>query len=159
MWKSKAPWFIGQRAEHLAILHLTRRGDLVVTQASTDDGPDILVEISRNNKVTGRIFGVQVKASQRFRIVPDNSLRGDEFKIPIRAFSMPEDLPFPLCLFLFQMENDEGFYRWLIEPIVRTESRPKLLVNEENIFRKLTREELDSIVGQVNNWYENRPYF
>ncbi len=154
-------WSFGrQRAEHLAILHLTRRSDLLVSEPrlEADNGVDFLVEICKNSRITGRMFGVQVKASTHLQISP---LTENEVKIAHRdgaAIHLPstlEDLPFPFCLFLFQMEDDEGYYRWLNQPVI-TEGISELAVNRKNIFKKLTKESLDDIVEQVNGWYAKR---
>ena len=60
------PWYIGERAEALARVYLTRRPDLLVKQEEADYGVDYIVEITKNNRPTRRIFGVLVKA----RIAP-----------------------------------------------------------------------------------------
>lgn len=148
--------FVEQRAIHLAIMYLTRRDDLVVTQPDVDYGLDILVEISQENKATGRMFGVQIKAGQYLKITPDGSSGNREVKIAIELPSALEDLPFPLCLFVFQMDNDAGFYRWLNEPVIDEEGLPRLVLHKENLFKPLTKDELDTLVEQVNTWYEKR---
>ena len=42
--KKNNSWFIAERAIHLAILHQTRRSDLIVTRPDENYGIDILVE-------------------------------------------------------------------------------------------------------------------
>jgi len=53
------------------------------------------------------------------------------------------------------MANDAGYYRWLLEPIVESDNGT-LSFNTKDIFKQLTKEELDIIVEQVNQWYEKR---
>ena len=36
------------------------------------------------------------------------------------------------------------------EPIINSEDIPKLVLNKENIFKNITKKELDAIVEQVN---------
>ena len=151
--------FFEQRAIHLAIMHLTRRDDLVVTQPETDYGVDLLVEISQEHKATGRMFGVQVKTSQRMTMTSDNASGHPDVTFDLELPSIPDDLPFPLCLFLFRMDNDAGYVRWLKAPIVNDEGMPKLGHKQENLFKFLTKDELDALVEQVNIWYEKRRTF
>ena len=144
------PWYIGERAEALARVYLTRRPDLLVKQEEADYGVDYIVEITKNNRPTRRIFGVLVKA----RIAPITVSAGDS----LAAFHfMPEkwmvEIPFPLCLFAFTMENDEGFYQWVVEPIV-TDDGAKLRQNIGKELSQLDNAALDRIVAQVNHWYD-----
>ncbi len=57
------------------------------------------------------------------------------------------------------MDNDAGYYRWLNAPIIDEEGIPKRVLHQENIFRRLTKVELDELVEQVNIWYEKRKVF
>jgi hypothetical protein len=144
------PWYIGERAEALARVYLTRRPDLLVKQEEADYGVDYIVEITKNKRPTRRMFGVLVKA----RIAPIIAGTGDS----LAAFHfMPEkwmeEIPFPLCLFGFTMENDEGFYQWVVEPSV-TDDGPKLHLNTGKELSRLDNAALDRIITQVNHWYD-----
>jgi len=144
------PWYIGERAEALARVYLTRRSDLLVKQENADYGVDYIVEITKNNRPTRRVFGVQVKA----RVAPITAGAKDS----LTAFRFaPEiwmaEIPFPLCLFAFTMENDEGFYQWVVEPIVTVDG-PKLHLNTDTELSRLDNAALDRIVEQVNSWYD-----
>lgn len=155
--KRQESWFMEQRAKHLAILHLTRRGDLFVTESPVDYGLDLLVEVSKDNRATGRLFGVQVKASNRLPVLAENAFGRNTVTISLQVADMLEDLPFPLCLFIFHMLTDEGYYKWIREPIISAkEEMPQLRRNRENVFTRLTRETLDEIVQQVDVWYAGR---
>ncbi len=83
------------------------------------------------------------------------SVDKNEYKIKVATPEVLKDLPFPLCVVAFNMENDDGYYRWVLEPIVGPASA-NLSANTRDIFKKLTKEELDIIVEQVNQWYEKR---
>src|SRR5262245_50523456 len=140
------PWYIGERAEALARVYLTRRPDLLVKPEEADDGVDYIVEITKNNRPTRRVFGVLVKA----RIAPmtaEESLAAFHF-MPEKWM---EEIPFPLCLFAFTMKNDEGFYQWVAEPIV-IDNDPKLRLNTGKELSRLDNAALDGIVTQVNHW-------
>ncbi|HAJ58467.1 MAG TPA: hypothetical protein DCP31_03695, partial [Cyanobacteria bacterium UBA8543] len=101
--------FINERAKHLAVVYLTRRQDLVTERMTADYGFDILVTILRDKLPTGRVFGVQVKGQDKaFKDIQELSLSftGKETNYFL-------DLPFPVCVFLFTMEDDRGYYRWI----------------------------------------------
>lgn len=144
------PWYIGERAEALAQVYLTRRSDLRAKQEDADYGVDYIVEITKNNQPTRRVFGVQVKA----QIPP---IKGGVLEslrpVPSTSENRVEELPFPLCLFVFTMENDEGFYQWVLEPVI-SDDGPKLRPNKTKILSKLDNAALERIVAQVNQWYD-----
>jgi hypothetical protein len=96
---------------------------------------------------------VEVKARRSLQAKP---LADETYKIDLATVAFPRDLPFPLCIFMFDMENDEGYYRWLLSPQITNEGEPKVLLNQENAFRKLSRDELDTMIRLVNDWYEKR---
>jgi hypothetical protein len=151
-----AEGLLEERAEQLAVVHLTRRDDLVVVPAHADYGIDLLVHIAKAGTRTGRIFGVQIAARNAVKFVHNGASEGQKVSISLPFSPAFSDLPFPLCLFVFSMENDEGYYRWILEPMIEADARPRLVLNEQNFFRKLTKIALDNIVQSVNTWYEAR---
>jgi len=155
--EEKDVWYLGERAEQLAIVYLSRRNDLVITrQTGPDYGLDFLVTLTKEGDYTGRIFGVEVKALRSRKQVRPVLRDSDEIKIEVRQIEILKDIPFPVCLFVFTMDNDEGFYKWIKKPVYRIDGTPQLAADETKIFRKLDNEAIDEIVVQVNNWYENR---
>lgn len=144
------PWYIGERAEALARVYLTRRPDLLVKPEHKDYGVDYIVEIMKNSRPTRRAFGVQVKARVAPIVVGAESSRTTFRFVPD---SWMAEIPFPLCLFVFTMENDEGFYQWVVDPIITTDG-PKLHLNVHTELRRLDDTALDHIVEQVNSWYD-----
>lgn len=151
-------WYITERAEQLAFIYLSRRDDLVITKQNDDYGIDFLVSIVEAGKYTGRVFGVQIKAGLSLEPTQENISSKDRFMLNISEPPVPEDIPFPLCLFAFAMENDEGYYRWLKEPQFSSDGQPKLALNKVSEFKKLTKAELNHIVSQVNLWYEKKSH-
>src|SRR5438132_382010 len=140
MQKSEA-WYLEERAEQLAIVYLSRRDDLVITKqrAGSDDGIDLLVNLLKTGTNTGRVFGVEVKALRSNRQIQPASKR-EAVRINLSKVRVPRDIPFPLCLFVFIMETDEGYYRWVKKPVYGLSRKPQLLLNDENTFRKLSTE-------------------
>lgn len=156
MQKSEA-WYLGERAEQLAIVYLSRRDDLVITKqkSGSDDGIDLLVNLLKTGTNTGRVFGVQVKALMSNRQIQPVSPR-EAVRINLNKVRVPRDIPFPLCLFVFIMETDEGYYRWVKQPVYGLSKKPQLLLNDENTFRKLSTEAVNEIVLDVQGWYDCR---
>jgi Domain of unknown function (DUF4365) len=156
MQKSDA-WYLEERAEQLAIVYLSRRNDVVITRQrdGSDDGIDLLVSLLKTGTSTGRVFGIEVKALRSNRQIHPASQR-EEVRINLSKVGVPRDIPFPLCLFVFIMETDEGYYRWVKKPAYGLSKKPQLLLNEENTFRKLSTEAVNEIVLDVQGWYDRR---
>ena len=64
--------------------------------------------------------------------------------------------PFPVCLLYFTMENNEGRFTWIAEPIIE-EGKPVLKYHEAANTRKFDKGALDEIVDKINNWYDAMP--
>jgi hypothetical protein len=143
-------WYIGQRAEALTKVLLTRRTDLIITSLQEEErGLDYRVEITPEGQPTGRIFGIQVKARIQ-ALQKDTQLR-------LNGHTDGEKMTtiFPVCLFYFTMEDNGAYYRWLIEPIITNDQAPKLSKVRTNEFHKLDSEEINHIITRINDWYEH----
>jgi hypothetical protein len=153
---TKEAWYIGQRSEALAIMYLTRRDDLIVSrQKEKDRGLDFLVTLLKDGGYSGRLFGVQVKATVSTpKLVQHDNLI--EIKLNLDSLQSLAELPFPVCLFFFTLENDQGYYKWILEPVIEGQSSSKLFFNKSNEFTKLTDKEIEEIISVVNNWYDTR---
>lgn len=146
-----------RRAESLAAVYLTRRPDLHVERyAVKESGIDFLVTILKEGASTGRLFGVQTKGiyKQGNRASSHNGSKATAHSID---YSISADLPFPVCLFLFSMQDDAGYWRWLLEPRTDAEQRQLLMFSGTGVS-PLTNEALAEIVERVNRWYDV-PYF
>ena len=144
--------FINERAKHLAVVYLTRRQDLVTERMTADYGFDILVTILRDKLPTGRVFGVQVKGQDKaFKDIQELSLSftGKETNYFL-------DLPFPVCVFLFTMEDDRGYYRWIRYTV--SESNQVLRSIEQDRWYPLDEHEIGQIVDDVNAWYDAKSH-
>src|SRR5436190_803186 len=116
--------YIHERGELLAKLVLTRRKDIEVGDlGNLDAGVDLFVRISRP-LMGGEIkphFGVTVKAT-------DDSLPSEA--AATAYINAHQDRPlrgvflFPIVLFLFSMDGDQGYYSWLFGPSVTGEYGP-----------------------------------
>jgi hypothetical protein len=141
--KTSMAEFIKERARLLAFVVLTRRDDVVVDRGGSHLGFDYLVSLGSNGTPTGRVFGVHVEG----RDVGQAALPLS--RDPVEA----EDAPFPVCVFLFMMEDDRGYYRWLKEPVV-ARGRSQLRKPADARWVDLDTAALGEIVGRVNQWYD-----
>jgi type I restriction-modification system DNA methylase subunit len=65
------------------------------------------------------------------------------------------ELPFPVCLFFFTLDKDQGYYKWILEPVIEEQGNSKLHFNQSHEFKKLTDEGIDNIISTVNRWYDS----
>lgn len=153
--KEKEAWYIGQRAESLAVMYLTRRNDLIVSRQQKDYGLDFLVTITQGGGYSGRLFGVEVKATAS---TPKSAQHDNFITIPVdeAATNYPTEFPFPVCLLFFTLDNDYGYYKWLLEPVVEAQHNPKLIFNQSNQLKKLSDEAIDDMISSINLWYDSR---
>jgi hypothetical protein len=69
------------------------------------------------------------------------------------SFLRRGQFPYPVCLFHFIMDGDQGHYTWVTEPAVTSEG-PRLLMHEAANCRTLDKAALDEIVDKVDRWYD-----
>jgi hypothetical protein len=144
--------FIHERAERLALVYLTRSEEIAVEQMQSDYGLDMLVTILRDKLPTGRIFGVQVKGRDgTFQDIEPVASR----TLPQREKDYFQDLPFPVCVLLFTMEDDKGYYTWLKYSSNSNKSLPFL---EQNQWRCLDSYPVKHIIEEVNAWYDEKSH-
>ncbi|MCL6750089.1 DUF4365 domain-containing protein [Nostoc sp. CCCryo 231-06] len=154
--KTTAPWYIGRRAESLAVVYLTRRDDLIISQPTPNQGLDFLITITKDGVYTGRLFGIEVKATDSTSNLKKHN---DILKLDKNRLSRLEnfkDLPFPVCLFFFILENDQGYYKWILEPKIDGEKQVKLHFNEDDELKNLDDKEIANIISSINSWYDHR---
>ncbi|MBD2246028.1 DUF4365 domain-containing protein [Nostoc sp. FACHB-888] len=154
--KTTAPWYIGRRAESLAVVYLTRRDDLIISQPTLNQGLDFLITITKDGVYTGRLFGIEVKATDSTSNLKKHN---DILKLDKNRLSRLEnfkDLPFPVCLFFFILQNDQGYYKWILEPKIDGEKQVKLHFNEDDELKNLDDKEIANIISSINSWYDHR---
>jgi hypothetical protein len=145
-------YFIENRAVHLAIVHLTRRQDLSIQRIDDRDrGLDLLVAIQNDGILTGRIFGINIKAQDKaIQNITDRS----QFPIQTETHYY-QDLPFPACVFFFTMEDDRGYYQWLKYPLLPNQT---LESEERDRWYSLDENALSQIIEAIATWYDAKPY-
>lgn len=145
-------WFVVQRARAMLVMHLTRRDDLIVKESAKETGPDYLVWISKENELPSvRQFGLFLRASVKTVTMPrlNKSLRPQ-----VHALLRGKNFPYPVCLFYFTMQDDQGYYAWIVEPVLTEDGMPQLRRHTDASCAQLDRAALDKIVNQVNAWYD-----
>lgn len=96
--KQDLKYFIGERAEQLAMVYLTRSKNLVVERMRADYGLDLLVTVLQDQLPTGRVFGVQIKGRDRaFKDVQQEA----SLTLSQKESYSVQDLPFPVCILIF----------------------------------------------------------
>jgi hypothetical protein len=71
----------------------------------------------------------------------------------MQSFLRLGSFPYPVCLFYFTMDDNQGYYTWVAEPAV-TADGPRLLMHEAAHCRKLDTAALGEIVAKVDGWYD-----
>ena len=140
--------FYKERAAQLAIVYLTRRDDLRVQNPLPDMGIDLFVSLLKNEKATGRFWGVVARG------VATEAAAEKEQSGVLGENALLRDAPFPICEFVFAMDTDAGFWRWLREPAEGETTR--LVWSGHKNLRTLDNAAIESICQTAHLWYEQR---
>ncbi len=158
-------WYIAERAEALATLFLTRRNDLEVIPSGRygrNAGYDLLVRLTPQHNSIDMTFGIEVKG------VRAEKRRGKGSFLVNYARNEIVDLGLPICVFLFAVDDEQGYYRWLFEPVIAPRGKAELrfglggiaadLAGREQLairsdFAPLTGPAIDALIERVKQWY------
>jgi hypothetical protein len=151
-------WYISERAEQLAIVYLTRLDELrVVKPADLHSNLDYLVLIEIPDYETEPRFGVVVKGSLKTSQNQPDANRSDVHHLTdLELARYQSDSDIPICLLVFIMEDDQGWYRWLREPIITEERQGVLHDHPAGALQELNTNVLHRLVTQVIEWYTVR---
>ncbi len=143
--------FIAERVRALAVVYLTRRDDLIITEEAADFGVDLWVTLNLEDKEGHRKFGVELRGG-RTAATADHA---NKVLYPsMQKMLRYGPFPFPVVLFFFTMENNEGWYTWAAEPVVSSGGNFELVQHGEASCRPLNTEAIDEIVAAVDLWYD-----
>jgi len=144
--------FLEIRAAQLAVVHLTRRADIAVSQetSSHDARADLLVSLLNSGREVGQLLAVEVKAVPWDREAADASHQFSQHSHRVSRF------PFPMVLFVFSMETDQGFWRWIRQPGADSEDAHRLLTVTDETLIVLTDASMDRMLDSVREWYSQR---
>jgi hypothetical protein len=143
--------FIAERVRALAVVYLTRREDLIISEDTADPGVDLRVTLNPEDKHGHRKFGVKLQgiwtATTSGR--PDKNLQ-----TTMQRMLRYGPFPFPVVIFFFTMENNEGWYTWAAEPVVSSGGDFEIVQHGEASCRPLNTDAVDEIVEAVDRWYD-----
>ncbi len=142
---------IGERIRAVAIVYLTRRPEITIHEETKDIGIDLLAFITPEDKAGVRQFGVQLKGIWE-DVTAEQANRA--LRPTMRAMLRHGPFPFPLILFFFTMEKNQGWYTWMAEPLVSPQGGVELPIHREAHCRPLDDRAVDEIVARVNAWYD-----
>lgn len=142
---------IEQRAESFAYLYLTANKRLSVFQQYRERNPalDFLVKIKDRALATSGEFGVEVEGALANGCELPLT---DAALLDIKPKRLHVDSAIPVCLFVFFVDVDCGYYRWLREPVL--DGTFHLKNNDSAWFQPLNEAALNAIIMQVRQWYK-----
>jgi hypothetical protein len=149
-------WFIGQRAEGLAVVLLTRFPVTLSREADhTGQRPDLRVLVDPE-KPGLREFGVEIKGTMHIRHVVDehHCVRPQVLRASRR---MLEECPFPVALMVFDVATDAGFFGWLLTPVIKG-GKAGLLKADPVSVEPATNERIANALSQIREWYAAGPW-
>lgn len=155
---------ISKHAEVLATVCLTRRSDLSVIPVSRynrDAGYDLLVQLNNKKSDVNMSFAIKVKGMLGSNLEQSNNFAVHYVRGQIANGGLP------VCVFLFDVDSEQGYYRWLYEPIMHDDGRPYLRLDRQVedsdnhskrrkirwAFQQLDDGAIERIIDQVKNWY------
>jgi hypothetical protein len=62
--------------------------------------------------------------------------------------------PFPVVIFYFTMEDNQGWFTWVAEPLTSPDGGIELRVHKEASCQPLDDHAVDEILTRVNSWYD-----
>ena len=137
------------RANQLAIVHLTRRRDISILQEPYVDAVrlDLLVSLLENGQDVKQYLAVEVKALS-------SQMQAEWVSQQVQR-QRPElaSLDLPLCLFLFSMEDDQGYWQWLREPDNDCPDSHCLRTVKSRTVEPLTDAAISQALETVRRWY------
>jgi hypothetical protein len=143
--------FIAERVRALAVVYLTRRDDLIVTEETADVGIDLWVTLNLADKDGHRKFGVELRGV-RSAVTADHA--NNVLYPSMQKMLRYGPFPFPVVLFFFTMENNEGWYTWVAEPVITTGGEFELVQHGTASCRPLNSDAINDIVEAVDRWYD-----
>jgi hypothetical protein len=165
------PWFVAERAEALAVVYLTRRDDvevIPVSPAASHPGYDLLIQLRQGDPATRPSFGIIVKGTRSQRH-SNRGTRPASFPIAYKAGELAPNT-IPVCLFVFTVDDELGYYRWLQQPRItneqatlrnnlpsadqRSDQPDRIILN--TAVAPLDNQAIEQMIAQVAQWYEAR---
>lgn len=142
--------FLETRAAQLAAVVLTRHRDVSVEiePGGAERGLDLLVSLLDGGQEAGRLLGVEVQAV-RPQVHPRTKEQALRQTSRLRHV-VSAHCRFPVCLFVFTMDDDQGYWRWIQRPGARGQ---ELIADEASPLRPLTDAAVADLLVATRDWY------
>jgi hypothetical protein len=144
-------YFVEKRVRALALMLLTRRDDLLIEEVKDDIGLDFIVRFHTKGKEGLREFGIKLGGG--WSAVSEEQI-GLLVRPTVKELNRYGPFLRPVCLFLFTMENDDGWYAWVAEPIETEDGQVLLRYGDEPACQPLHKGTLKDIIERVDGWYD-----
>src|SRR5712671_3805148 len=119
--------FIAEQVRALATVILTRRSDLTIVDTRQNTGLDLHVYLNREDKPMRLTLGILLRGvPSPVTAEAANKLLGPT----MGQFQGMRKFTYPVCLFLFTMRDEQAFFSWLAEPVVK-DNKPRLVHHEK----------------------------
>jgi hypothetical protein len=142
--------FIGEQVRALATVFLTRRGDLTIVDTKQDTGVDLHVYVNREDKPMRLTLGILLRGV----VAPVTAAAANKLLGPtLGQFRGLRKFTYPVCLFLFTLRQEQAFFSWLAEPIMK-DGAPKLVHRDQAECALLTNDLFERALDQVVAWYD-----
>ncbi|WP_309716407.1 hypothetical protein [Armatimonas sp.] len=122
------------RALHMARVLLLHQGSISLLSTAEKGWPDMVACLQEDGEDTGKLFALQVEG---VRYAHQSTERSQEIFAQRRVH-----YPFPVLLFLFAMDTDEGWYGWLHQGAA------------EHSLQPLTPKTLNVVLEHIRREYE-----
>jgi hypothetical protein len=150
--QTKRDEFVAERARVMATVVFTRRDDLAISRPAEGDADvDLLVDVRDRHNAGLRRFGVLLRGDSP-PATPETLKK--TLHSALRAVRHLKHIAFPVCLLYFTMQDNQGYFTWLIEPILTEEGNPKLASPSAPTLVPLDNGALAKIVERVRGWYD-----
>lgn len=148
---NQQPWYVGQRAEHLAVMFFTRLQNVSITPVAQEYAVDFLVNIG-GGMAAGRIFGVAVKGSKHMRSLAhsDGLLLRPVFRDLRR---LVRDYTFPIGILAVDVSTAAARFGWVLAPTITPFGTARLQLQEDVNTAVVSNETLSEAVKEVSAWY------
>jgi hypothetical protein len=143
--------FVAERAYNLAVVQLTARDEVKIRRGDSASGIDVLVAPETRDGAPWAVFGVQVVGRLR-KVAGAERLATDG-----RARREITDTSIPVVQFLFTMDDDRGYYRWIREPVLSRKAAPALREPDDPHWIELDPPQVARIFAEVEAWYRAQP--
>lgn len=149
------PWYLGERAEHLAMVLLTSFDGVRVERLTAGKGIDLLVSVA-SPVGGGRVFGVEVKGVRRLSAIADQNGRVRESCVEQLA-KIAGDSPYPVGLLAFDMSDDSAYFGWYLAPAFEHDGhRASVVPTDEIRLQQIRPDDVQTLAAEVSDWYDAR---